>query len=208
MGLKKNAEGAGLHEVAVREYPRDLPGLLAQLADDDVAVRRWAARDLGEHPSAAPAVCARLVEEPDASVRAVLFSTAARLGGTAVVQGMIGLLRSEEPALRNGAIEVLAGLPTLVAPCIDALLQDADDDVRIFTVNLLGDLRHPQVPQWLKQVLWTEPQVNVVGAALEVLAEVGGADTVPALQAVRARFADDPYIGFSADLVAERIETA
>ena len=208
MALKRSAEGASLHQVEPREYPRDLSGLIAQLGDGDAGVRRWAARDLASHPEAAGAVCARLAEERDASVRAVLFSSASKLGGTTVVQAMVALLRSEDPALRNGAIEVLAILPDAVAPQIDRLLHDADGDVRIFTVNLLTDLKHPKVPQWLSQVLMHETQVNVVGAALEVLAEVGLSETLPALRAAKARFSSDDYIGFSVDLAIARIEAA
>jgi HEAT repeat protein len=209
MGLKKASDGvAGLRQIEEREYPRHADGLVAQLTDTDAAVRRWAARDLAAHPSAAAAVCARVAVEADASVRAVLFSSATALGGPVVVQAMLELLRSEDPGVRNGAIEVLASAPDAVAPHIDRLLLDADSDVRIFTVNLLGELRHPSVPRWLAQVLHTEAQVNVVGAALEVLAEVGGAESLPALHEARRRFADDPYIGFSVDLVLERIEAA
>lgn len=209
MALKKAGDTAtALRPIEAREYPRDRDGLIAQLADPDAGVRRWAARDLAQYPEAAPLVCARLTQEGDASVRAVLFSTATKLGGRDVVQAMVQLLRSEEPALRNGAIEVLAGLPDAVTPHIDRLLADADSDVRIFTVNLLGELRHPQVPRWLAQVLHTEAEVNVVGAALEVLAEVGGPENLSALREAKRRFAADPYIGFSVDLAIERIESA
>jgi HEAT repeat protein len=206
MALKKAGDAGGLRRIEAREYPRDIEGLSAQLTDADPAVRRWAARDLALHPQAAARLCARLLDERDASVRAVLFSSAAQLGGTGAVEGLLPLLRSEDAALRNGAIEVLAALPDAVAPRIEALLCDADSDVRIFTVNLLGNLPHPQVPAWLAQVLRGETEPNVVGAALEVLAEVGGRDNLPALHATRARFADDPYIAFAADVALERIE--
>lgn len=209
MGLKKTSDSpATPRPIDERQYPRHTDDLLAQLTDADPAVRRWAARDLAAHASAAAAVCERLVVETDASVRAALLSTATRLGGPVVVQAMVQLLRSEDPAMRNGAIEVLASAPDAVAPHIDHLLADADSDVRIFTVNLLGELRHPNVLRWLTQVLHTEAQVNVVGAALEVLAEVGGVESLPALQAARQRFADDAYIGFCVDLALERIGSA
>jgi HEAT repeat protein len=208
MALKRMADSAGLHQVEPRDYARDLPGLVAQLGDADPSVRRWAARDLAAHPKAAAALCARLADESDASVRAVLFSSVTHLGGSDVVQAMVQLLRSEDAGLRNGAIEVLASLPDAVAPHIDRLLHDADGDVRIFTVNLLGDLRHPKVPQWLSQVLEHDPAVNVVGAALEVLSEVGLPETLPALHAAKKRFAGDDYIGFAVDLAVGRIESA
>jgi HEAT repeat protein len=208
MALKKSGDTATLRRIETRDYPRDLAGLGAQLGDADAAVRRWAARDLAAHPEAAALLCARLAAEADPSVRAVLFSSAAQLGGKAVVDGILPLLRSEDAALRNGAIEVLAGLPQDVAPRIEALLHDADSDVRIFTLNLLGDLRHDRVPQWLGRVLQHELEANVIGAALEVLAEVGTAELAAPLRAARARFADDPYISFAADLALERIEAA
>ncbi|TCP02843.1 HEAT repeat domain-containing protein [Rubrivivax gelatinosus] len=208
MALKKPGDPSTLRPIETREYPRDLAGLLAQLGDPDSSRRRWAARDLAAHPAAAAAVCARLAVETEASVRAVLFSTATHLGSPEVVQAMIELLRSEDPALRNGAIEVLASLPGAVAEHVDRLLADSDGDVRIFTVNLLGELRHPQVPAWLNQVLLHEAQVNVVGAALEVLSELGGPENLPALQQVRRRFAADAYIDFCVGLALERIEAA
>jgi HEAT repeat protein len=212
MALKKAGDStAALRRVEPREYPRDLAGLAAQLADADAGVRRWAARDLAQHPAAASRLCARLPDEPDASVRAVLFSSVARLGqgpaGAGVVEGLLPLMRSEDAGLRNGAIEVLAGLPDAVAPRIESLLRDADSDVRIFTVNLLGNLPHPRVPQWLAQVLAAESEPNVVGAAIEVLAEVGNPELAAPLRATRARFADDPYIAFAADVALERIES-
>jgi len=196
-----------LRPVEAREYARDTDGLIAQLSDPDISVRRWAARDLAAHPGAAAALCKQLTLESDASVRAVLFSSAAQLGGSEVAKALMPLLRSEDVALRNGAVEVLSGLPDAVAPHIERLLQDADSDVRIFTVNLLGDLQHAQVPLWLAQVLLHEPAVNVVGAALEVLAEVGTTESLPALRSAALRFADDAYIGFAVDLAIARIDT-
>ncbi len=205
MGLKKQADAFVVHPVTTRDYARDLPGLIAQMNDVESAVRRWAARDLGSHPAAAAALGARLVVEADSSVRSALFSSLARLGGDDVVTAVLPLLRSEDPALRNGAIEVLSGLPDAVAPHIDALLRDGDSDVRIFTVNLLGDLHHVRVVAWLEHVLMQDTAVNVVGAALEVLAEVGTAGSLPALRAVARRFPDDAFIGFAVDLAIERI---
>jgi HEAT repeat protein len=205
MALKKSTDTTALRPVEAREYPRDADGLMAQLLDADATVRRWAARDLAAHPQAAAVLCARLSDETDPGVRSVIFSSAARLGGSVVVASLLPLLRSEDPGLRNGAIVVLAGQPDAVAPHIEALLKDADGDVRIFSVNLLGDLQHPNVPQWLAQVLVNDPSVNVVGAALEVLAEVGTSASLPALRAAAQRFADDAYIGFSVDLAIGRI---
>jgi HEAT repeat protein len=197
-----------LHSVQPRQHPRDLLGLQQQLGDPDPAQRRLAARDLAAHPQAALALGQALAVETDAAVRQALFTSLAAHASDAAVQALLPLLRSEEPSLRNGAIEALAAMPQAVAPCVDQMLRDADPDVRIFTVNLLGELRHPGVPGWLVQVLLHDSHVNVVAAALEVLAEVGSAAELPALRAVRQRYDDDAFIQFAADLAISRIEAA
>jgi len=121
---------------------------------------------------------------------------------------VLPLLRSEDANLRNSTIELLSALPDAVGPRIDELLRDADPDVRIFTVNLLGELKHPDVGRWLAQVLKLDAHINVVAASLEVLAEVGTPEALPALKLARQRFADDAFIGFAADLAVQRIEAA
>jgi hypothetical protein len=99
-------------------------------------------------------------------------------------------------------------MPEATGPCVSALLADGDADVRIFAVNLLTDLHHPKVPAWLQQVLEQEREVNVVAAAIEVLSEVGDTTHLPALRAVRQRFADHEFIAFAVDMTVARIEAS
>lgn len=205
MGLRKTHTPEALREVLEREHPRNVEGLLAQLQQGNAEQRRWAVRDLAAHPHTSATLGARLLAEPEHSVRQALFTSLAAHAGTAAAAALLPLLRSDDAGLRNGAIEALSGMPAAVAPHIDALLRDADADVRIFTVNLLGDLRHPQVRPWLMEVLHREAAVNVVAAAIEVLAEVGEPADEPALRAVARRFADDDFIGFAAAMAADRV---
>jgi HEAT repeat protein len=208
MGLKKANDAAVLHPVAQRDYARDMPGLVAQLRDADTSVRRWAARDLAPCPDAARALGSALAAEADSSVREALFTSLSIIGGVDAVDALLPLLRSEDAALRNGAIEGLSHLPEVVGPRIEALLKDADPDVRIFTVNLLGELRHPKVCDWLCQVLEQEAAINVVGAAVEVITEIGRHEHLPALTAAAARFADDPFTAFAIGIARTRIEAS
>jgi HEAT repeat protein len=207
MGLRQTKPFEPLREVVEREHRRDLSGLLTQLQDGDAEQRRWAARDLAHHPAAARTLGAQLASERDASVREALFISLASIGDDAAAAALLPLLRSDDATLRNGAIESLAGMPAAVTPRVAALLADSDADVRILTVNLLGELRHAQVLPWLLHVLRHESELNVVAAAVEVLAELGQPEHVPALRAARQRFAHDVFIGFAAEMAIERIET-
>ncbi|NRT54911.1 HEAT repeat domain-containing protein [Sphaerotilus uruguayifluvii] len=208
MGLRKSNTPEPLREVVDRGFPRHVDGLIAQLRGGDAEQRRWAVRDLGTHPLAAAALGAQLLVERDAAVREAIFLALGTMASDEAVGALLPLLRSEDARLRNGAIEVLSGLPKVVGPRISALLLDADADVRIFTVNLLGELRHEQVTQWLQQVLLADREVNVVAAAIEVMAETGQPEHIDALRETRRRFADDPFIGFAVDVAIERIRAS
>ena len=208
MGLRKTAATEPLREVVERENGRDTHGLIAQLRSGDAEQRRWAARDLAGCGEAAGVMGERLVADTDPRVRDALLTSLSATPGEATVNALLPLLRSEDAVLRNGAIEALAEMPQAVAPRVATLLRDADADVRIFTVNMMGELRHGQVVDWLLQVLDHDAQVNVVAAAIEVLAEVGSPEHEPALRAAARRFPDDPFIGFAVDMAAERIRAA
>jgi HEAT repeat protein len=187
---------------------RDTAGLLQQLRRGSAEQRRWAARDLAARPEAAAALGEQLLAESDARVRDAILVSLSSIASDAAATALLPLLRSDDAMLRNGAIEALAGMPQAVAPKVAALLRDADADVRIFTVNMLGELRHAQVVPWLLQVLAEDAEVNVVAAALEVLAEVGQPAHVDALVAATRRFGDNPFIQFAAQMARERIEAA
>ena len=139
-------------------------------------------------------------------VRESIFTSLTQLGDSTAVAGMVELLRSEDAELRNGAIEALKLLPESVAEFIPALLSDIDPDVRILTISILESLRHPQVEEWLIEVIEEDQHLNVCGAALDLLAEIGTERSLGPIRGLRERFKDAPYVQFTADLVLQRIE--
>jgi HEAT repeat protein len=194
MGLVKSNDGASAGEAAKRRSPDQL---LAELADEQASVRRNASRDLASHPSAAMALCDRLLVETSPSVRAVLFTSLISIQTEEVAGRLAALLRSEDVALRNAAIEALQEMPDALAPHVESLLADPDSDVRIMTVNILSVLRHEQAPSWLISVVRNDPHINVCAAALDGLAEVGRPDMIKDVEDLRIRFSDSEFIGFA-----------
>ncbi len=191
-----------------REGLRDRDGLLAQLNAPSDFQRRMAARDLTECSDVSSSLCHRLEIEETSSVRAVLFSSLTEIGDREAVAGLITLLRSEDAELRNGSIAALKCLPDQIGTHIETLLRDDDPDVRIFTINILEDLPHPDVPYWLRQVIEEEEEVNVCAAAVDLLTALGTPDMIPALLVLKERFAGTPYIAFAVELTVERISAA
>ncbi|MBG7621621.1 HEAT repeat domain-containing protein [Herbaspirillum sp. AP02] len=197
----------GTHSLPPSGSPsgRDCSTLLQELAADDASARRSAARELVHCPDASAALLQRLKVEIVLSVREVIITTLVRLGDPAAAAGLIECLRSDDAALRNEAIDAMKQLPNEVAPLMQELLADGDADIRIFAVNVLESMRHPKVEEWLTQVILADPHVNVCSAALDLLSEVGTMKSFAAIKQVKARFANDPYIQFAANLALGRL---
>ncbi len=188
-----------------RKRKRDYPDLIVQLGDSNPTARRWAARDLAGFLEAAPALVACLKKEAEVSVREVILSSLTCMGNSTAVAGLVDCLRSDDAALRNEAIEAMKQLPDEVAPIMQGLLSDDDSDVRIFAVNILESLCHPAVESWLIGVIESDLHVNVCATAVDLLSEVGTETAVESLEALKIRFAGEPYIQFSATLALRRI---
>jgi HEAT repeat protein len=189
--------------------PSELPAhtnLATALNDADVVVRRLAARNMAQDRRSVSALLARLDIEQDASVRDAVLASLAAIGSVQAVDGLADCLRSEEAGLRNAAIETLKSMPHAAPTIMPRLLDDDDPDVRIFAVNILESLRHPQVEDWLLGVIGADPHINVCATAVDLLGEVGTSRAAVALQALPARFPDDPYIVFAASLALRRLQ--
>ena len=188
-----------------RKHGRDCASLVAELDNPNATARRWAARDLTDCPAASAALVNRLQREEDVSVREVILTTLTSLGDEVAVAGLVECLRSECVALRNEAIEAMKQLPDEVASIMRGLLTDASPDVRIFAVNILESLRHPEVESWLIAVIDNDPHLNVCATAVDLLGEVGSLAAREPLLRLKARYADEPYIQFAADVALKRI---
>lgn len=188
-----------------RSHPRDFAGLIAELADPNPVARRWAARDLAAFKEASPTLIEHLRRETDPNVREAILLSLTEIGDKVAVDGLVECLRSDDAHLRNEAIEAMKLLPDAVAPIMAGLLADPDPDVRIFAVNILESLRHPDVEKWLIEVITEDEHINVCATAVDLLSEVGSEAALEPLQGLKARFPDEPYITFAVDLAIKRI---
>ncbi len=180
--------------------------LLVQIYDPDPRVRRLAIRDLAMHSSSVPVLCDFIQQEEELSVQEAIFSTLLEIGNEEVVTNLIPLLKSDDASIRNSVVELMQQLPMIVIPFIEDLLNDSDSDIRILTLNILRDLIHPKTHVWLLKVIQKEENVNVVGTAVDCLAEIGKPNMIPELQALKNRFEDEPYITFAVDTAIHRIK--
>jgi HEAT repeat protein len=182
--------------------------LATQLADLGCAdpEQRWrAARGLGREPAAVSALAAALAIEHSPRVREAIMTALMRIGDEASVRALLPSLRSQDASLRGAAIEALQALPEAIMPFMAALLHDTDSDVRVLATELARNMPAAAATRLLSELLEHEPHVNVCGAAVEVLAEVGTAAALPALQSCAKRFGGSSFLPFAVSVAVARI---
>jgi HEAT repeat protein len=191
--------------------PSSYNELTAALESADPPVRRYAARELLRFPGAGTILLNRFKREPENAVREAILTSLIRLDEPSVTKELAECLRSEDTTLRNEAIEALRELASSgdpsnsISPVVASLLVDSDPDVRIFAVNILESMRHPEVERWLIEVIERDPHVNVCATAVDLLCEVGTQAACEPLLRLRERFPSEAYVQFAADLALRRI---
>lgn len=202
---KKNQTKRSANEQIQRKKERGFDELVAGLESSDVSVRRWCARDLATMENSTGVLLSALENEAEHVVFEAILDALESIGSDEVVLGLIPMLRSEDAARRNGVIEALQSMPDMVALHIIELLNDTDSDMRIFAIDILQVLAHPDTPKWLLSVLKDETHINVVSTAVDRLAEVGTPDMINDIKALKERYPNEAYLHFAIDTAVTRI---
>ena len=87
------------------------------------------------------------------------------------------------------------------------LLADRDVDMRILSCELARGLPDTEATTLLCTLLSGESEVNVCGAAIDVLTEVGGPAAIPALAACAQNFPENPFLAFAVKTAIDRIHS-
>ncbi|CAB9494975.1 HEAT repeat domain-containing protein [Alteromonas macleodii] len=208
MGLKKKMEPvANISEdfEEKREHPRTTEQLVSDLNSDDCDVRRWAVRDLSGQKDAHDVFLSRLPHEDDPTVIEALFSALEHDMSESHASQVLTMLKSEHVQLRNGAIELMQQNPDIFAANVNMLMHDDDPDTRIFCVDIIGAVAHIEAVNWLHQFALNDDNENVVGTALDKLAEIADVSTLEILQTVESRFPNHSYIQFVISLIRNQV---
>jgi HEAT repeat protein len=181
---------------------------VAALSSPDVEVRWSAARVLGGRADAVAALAQALGIEQVARVREAIMTALVRVGDEASIRALLPYLRSQDAGQRATAIEALQALPEAIMPFMAALLGDSDTDVRILATELARNMPAKDATRILSGLLVSDQHPNVCAAAVDVLAEVGTRDAIPALKACARRFTNTPFLPFAVATTIARISGA
>jgi HEAT repeat protein len=160
----------------------DIKHNIAQLlTDPDPDIRRHAAEALGGDQGLAPiAALAAALKDPDKGVRDAVAHALCTIGGVHVAGAVVEYIADENITARNLAADILARLGNASLPALFPYLQDASEDVRKFSADILGVIRSEQATARLIPVL-EDPDPNVSLSAVEALGNIGSPQAVPHL---------------------------
>ena len=191
----------------VPDAPLDLAAVITALAHGTPDERWAAARAASNLPDSAGALGEALAAERNPRVREAMFTSLARMGTAQSIELILPFLRSEEAHLRTAVLDALRTAQSAARPYLPKLLEDADADVRLLACELLRSVPAEEATDLLCHLLDVELEPNVVASAVEVLAEVGGAQALPVLARCEERFHGTPFLAYSIKIAADRIRT-
>lgn len=117
----------------------------------------------------------------------------------APIEEVMGLLKLPNAYIRNLAISVLQNYGEAIKYYIVKFLIGDDRDLRIFAINVLGDVNFPESRDMLIELLEGESDINVAMTAVDYMAEIGEEEDIELLLSLKEHFNNDPYVVFGVD---------
>ena len=148
---------------SLMEYVEKLEGA-------DEAERIYAAEDIGYMNTAdsVPPLLKRLGGEPSRAVREAIFQALTRIDADAAIAGAIWLLASDDPQIRNQAVEVLRCKGARSIPLLSTVMRERDKDLRKLVLDVLSGVESSGAEAIYRAALG-DPELNVVITAVENL---------------------------------------
>ena len=141
-----------------------------KLNDPEESERTYAAEDIGylNVPEGVPPLLARLGAELSLAVRGAIFQALIRIDGDAPIEGSIRLLESDDPQIRNQAVDVLRHKGARSVPFLNIVMRDGDKDLRKLVLDVLSGSRTSDAAEIYAAALH-DKDPNVVITAVENL---------------------------------------
>ena len=117
----------------------------------------------------------------------------------APIEKIMELLKLENAYIRNLGISMLRDFGAAIKYYIVKFLIGEDRDLRIFAINVLGDVDFAESREMLVELLQTEEDINVAMTAVDYMGEIGEEEDIPLLESLKERFSGEFYVEFAVD---------
>ncbi len=117
----------------------------------------------------------------------------------APIEKIMDLLKLEDAYVRNLGISMLRDFGGSIKYYIVKFLIGDDRDLRIFAINVLGDVDFAESRDMLVELLENEDDVNVAMTAVDYMGEIGEMEDIELLESLKERFSGEVYVQFAVD---------
>lgn len=117
----------------------------------------------------------------------------------APIEDVMELLKVSNAYVRNLGITILQSYGGAIKYYIVKFLIGDDRDLRIFAINVLGDVNFAESRDMLVELLQKEEDINVAMTAVDYMAEIGQIEDISLLETLKERFVGDAYVTFGID---------
>ncbi|MCD4667140.1 MAG: HEAT repeat domain-containing protein [Sulfurimonas sp.] len=124
----------------------------------------------------------------------------------APIEEIMDLLKLNNAYIRNLGISILRDFGNAIKYYIVKFLIGDDRDLRIFAINVLGDVDFAESRDMLVELLETEEDINVAMTAVDYLGEIGEEEDISLLESLKDRFSGDFYAEFAVDSAVKLIK--
>ncbi len=167
---------------------------LRNINDEDASVRRSAAEGLSEGDERAIYPLIKALRDDNYGVQDAAMRSLIEIKGECTAYMVLPLLR-EDSFLRNTALIILKEMGRIAVPLLYVLLNDRDEDVRKFALDLIHDIEYCGYPDKIVEMLTGDSNPNVRAAAAKTLGRLQYKNAVPEL--INA-LNDEEWVCFSA----------
>ena len=139
-------------------------------------------------------------EEADKNVSTKIATVISNMDpDDAPIEEIMDLLKLDNAYTRNLGISILRDFGNAIKYYIVKFLIGDDRDLRIFAINVLGDVDFSESRDMLVELLESENDINVAMTAVDYMGEIGELEDIPLLESLKDRFAGDFYVQFAVD---------
>lgn len=168
--------------------------LIEQLSHDDASIRRLAAEELALADERAIYPLIRALRDVSPGVQDASIRSLISIGGEVTAYMVTPLLREDTPFVRNAATVILRSLGQVSITFLYGLLNDKDEDIRKFAIDLLGEIRDGVDTERIIPLL-KDQNPNVRASAAKALGMICQRECLPYL--IEA-LDDEEWVAFTA----------
>lgn len=158
----------------------EITQLLEMLKSPDPSERRIAAEKLADGDERAIYPLIQALRDENQGVQDAAMHSLISIGGERTVYMVLPLLR-EGPYLRNTARVIVREIGKPAIALVRSLLNDKDDDIRTFAIDIISDIGSCDYPDEIVKLLSSDPNANVRASAARCLGVLKKKEAVPAL---------------------------